>query len=131
MRSMVEGAHEVGKMRAPTRTIGVAQNLRRRMSPPEVRLWNRLRRREPGQPVFRRQHPVGPYVLDFYCASARLAVELDGVSHDLGDRPQRDLKRDAWLKAHGIEVVRIAVSDLPRNFDEVADSIVQMASEKR
>jgi very-short-patch-repair endonuclease len=118
-------------MRAPTRTIGVAQNLRRKMSPPEVRLWNRLRRREPGLPVFRRQHPVGPYVLDFYCSAARLAVELDGISHDMGDRPQRDLERDAWLKAHGIEVVRIAVSDLPRNVDELADSIVQMASEKR
>ena len=94
-------------------------------------MWNRLRRREPGLPVFRRQHPVGPYVLYFYCASARLAVELDGISHDMGDRPQRDLERDAWLKANGIEVVRIAVSELPRNVDEVAHSIVQMALEKR
>jgi very-short-patch-repair endonuclease len=41
-------------------------------------------------PVFRRQHPIGRYVLDFYCAGARLAVEIDGLSHDLGDRPQRD-----------------------------------------
>ena len=101
------------------------------MSPPEARLWSRLRKRVPGQPVFRRQHPVGPYVLDFYCASARLAIELDGISHGMGDHPQRDLARDAWLKSHGIGVVRIAVRDLPGNLDDVADSIVQMASEKR
>ena len=49
----------------------------------------------------------------------------------MGDRPQRDLERDAWLKSHGIEVVRVAVRDLPRNIDDLADSIVQMASEKR
>ena len=118
-------------MRAPSRVVGAAQSLRRRMSPPELRLWSRLRRRVPGQPIFRRQHPVGPYVLDFYCASARLAIELDGVSHDMGDQPQRDLERDAWLKSHDIEVVRIAVRDLPLNVDDVADSILQMAAEKR
>jgi very-short-patch-repair endonuclease len=57
--------------------------------------------RTPGT-VFRRQHPIGRYVLDFYCAEARLAVEIDGLSHDLGDWPQRDISRDAWLSAHGL-----------------------------
>jgi len=57
------------------------------MSVPEARLWNRLRWREPGKPIFRRQHPIGPYVVDFYCAKANLAVEIDGMSHDMGDRP--------------------------------------------
>jgi very-short-patch-repair endonuclease len=45
--------------------------------------------------VFRRQHPIGPYVLYFYCAKAKLAVEIDGASHDMGDRPHHDLRRDA------------------------------------
>jgi very-short-patch-repair endonuclease len=45
-----------------------------------VRLWNRLRTRLRGQPVFRRQHPIGPYVLDFYCAKANLAIEIDGMT---------------------------------------------------
>jgi very-short-patch-repair endonuclease len=53
-------------------------------------------------PVFRRQHPIGRYVLDFYCAEARLAVEIDGMSHDLGDRPRHDANRDAWLNARGL-----------------------------
>jgi very-short-patch-repair endonuclease len=98
------------------------------MSVPEARLWSRLRQREPGKPVFRRQHPIGRYVLDFYCAKARLAIELDGASHDLGNRPQRDIRRDAWLKERGITVLRIPAKELTGGIDEVADGIVRMAS---
>jgi very-short-patch-repair endonuclease len=72
-----------------------------------------LRERAPGKPVFRRQHPIGPYVLDFYCATARLAIEIDGASHEFGDRPERDERRHVWLKQHGIA--------------EIADSIVRLA----
>jgi very-short-patch-repair endonuclease len=116
-------------MRAPKETIALARRLRRNLSPPEARLWSRLRARRPGAPVFRRQHPVGPYVLDFYCAEARLAVEVDGMSHDLGDRPRRDVARDAWLKAHGLMVMRVAASEVMRNADDTADAIVRMATE--
>jgi very-short-patch-repair endonuclease len=68
-------------------------------------------------------------VLDFYCAEARLAVEIDGLSHNLGDRPHRDISRDAWLSAHGLLVMRIAASEAMRNADEVADAIARMATE--
>ena len=105
---MVEGASESTTMRAPQKIITNAQRLRRSLSVPEARLWNRLRTRASGKPIFRRQHPIGPYVLDFYCAKARLAVEVDGMSHDMGDRPQRDMRRDTWLEKHGVTVVRIA-----------------------
>ncbi len=117
-------------MRTPAKTISNAQRLRRALSVPEARLWKRLRARAPGQPVFRRQHPVGPYVLDFYGAKARLAIEIDGVSHDMGTQPQRDLHRDAWLEARGVAVVRIAARDLTGNIDEAADAIVRMAAER-
>jgi very-short-patch-repair endonuclease len=116
-------------MRAPAKTIRTARRLRRVLTVPEARLWNRLRHRAPGKPVFRRQHPIGPYVIDFYCAKARLAIEIDGVSHDMGDRPQRDERRDAWLKERGVTVVRIPASELCRAIDEVADAIVRMATE--
>jgi very-short-patch-repair endonuclease len=116
-------------MRAPRETIDNARRLRRALSPPEARLWSRLRARVAGMPVFRRQHPIGPYVLDFYCAKARLAVEIDGMSHDLGDRPERDTRRDAWLEAQGLTVMRIAASELTRGIDEAADGIVRMALE--
>jgi very-short-patch-repair endonuclease len=116
-------------MRAPKETINRARRLRRNRSPPEARLWNRLRERKLGTPVFRRQHPIGPYVLDFYCAEARLAVEIDGMSHDLGDRPQRDASRDAWLKARGLTVMRIAALEAMRDADEAAEAIVRTAAE--
>jgi very-short-patch-repair endonuclease len=115
-------------MRALTTTINKARQLRRAMSVPEQQLWRRLRERRPGTPAFRRQHPLGPYVLDFYCAKARLAIEIDGVSHDMGARPYRDLHRDSWLKKRGVKVVRVAARELTR-IDEAADAIARMAAE--
>jgi very-short-patch-repair endonuclease len=126
----VEGASESTNMRAPKNVVGNAQHLRRKLSVPEARLWNRLRARLPGQPVFRRQHPIGPYILDFYCPKAKLGVEIDGIAHDMGDRPQRDIERDAWLAKHGVTVVRIPAHDLRPGIDEMADAIVRMAAEK-
>jgi very-short-patch-repair endonuclease len=117
-------------MRAPSATIANARRLRRALSPPAARLWNRLRQRAPGLPTFRRQHPIGPYVLDFYCAKARLAIEVDGMSHDVGDRPERDLRRDTWLEAQGVTVIRIPASEFTRNFNETVDAIVRMAAER-
>jgi very-short-patch-repair endonuclease len=115
-------------MRAPAKTITTARHLRRVLTVPEARLWNRQRHRAPGKPVFRRQHPIGPYVIDFYCAKAKLSIEIDGVVHDMGDRPQRDERRDAWLRNRGVTVVRIPASELTHAIDDVADAIVRMAT---
>jgi very-short-patch-repair endonuclease len=115
-------------MRAPKESVEKARRLRRNLSPPEARLWNRLRARFPGAPTFRRQHPIGVYVLDFYCAKARLAVEVDGIAHDMGDRPQRDLHRDAWLGKQGVSVVRVPASQVMLAIDEVVDAIVRTAA---
>jgi len=97
------------------------------MTPPETRLWIRLRARRPGQPAFRRQHPVGPYVLDFYCAEAELCVEVDGWGHNMGDQPSRDERRDAWLASQGLDILRISAVDVLKDADAVADIIVQTA----
>ena len=128
-RSAVVGASEQTIVRAPKKTVNSARQLRRTLSPPEVRLWIRLRERSPGKSVFRRQRPIGPYVLDFYCAKANLAVEIDGVSHDMGNRPERDQRRDAWLKKHGVTVMRIAAAELSQDIDQAADAIVRAAME--
>jgi very-short-patch-repair endonuclease len=69
-------------------------------------------------------------VLDFYCANARIAIELDGVSHDMGNRPQQDLRCDAWLEKRGVTVVCIAASEVMRGIDETADAIIRLASER-
>ena len=65
-----------------------ARKLRRKMTLPEVILWHWLRQRPEGL-KFRRQHPTGPYVLDFFCSDARLAIEVDGEAHSRGNRPDR------------------------------------------
>ncbi|MEJ1968138.1 MAG: DUF559 domain-containing protein [Rhizomicrobium sp.] len=72
-RSAVEGA-----VRAPILTFKRARALRRKMTLPEILLWQQLRGRKLRGLSFRRQHPVGPYILDFFCASAALAIEVDG-----------------------------------------------------
>lgn len=120
---MVEGAKSVmiQNMRAPVLTQKRARSLRRSLSPPEAALWLRLRVRAPDRPNFRRQHPIGPFILDFYCASARLAVEIDGQHHATGDHPERDMRRSAWLKAQGITVIRFPAMDVLRDPDEIAE----------
>ncbi|MGH6729449.1 MAG: endonuclease domain-containing protein, partial [Sphingomicrobium sp.] len=71
------------------------------MSLPEVRLWQVLCAR-PGGLKFRRQHAGGPFVLDFFCSDARLAIEIDSEAHSRDDRPQRDAARDAYFANAGI-----------------------------
>ncbi|QJU57303.1 endonuclease domain-containing protein [Sphingomonas sp. AP4-R1] len=101
---------------APRRTVEKARQLRRAMTAPEVRLWAALRSR-PGGYRFRRQHPIGLFILDFYCPHGKLAIEIDGIAHDMGDRPARDEARDRWLAEQGIDVLRFsardAMADLP------------------
>ena len=91
----------------PRKTVERARRLRRVMTPPEVWLWSLLRQRPEGI-RFRRQHPLGPYVLDFYCPEAKLAIEIDGIAHDMGDNPARDIARDAWLTDHDLRVARLS-----------------------
>ena len=97
------------------------------MTPPEVRLWVRLRVRIGEQPIFRRQHPLGPYILDFYCPAAKMAVEIDGMGHSVGNQPQRDELRDAWLAERGIATLRIAAVDVMRQFEDTVQMIFETA----
>ena len=82
------------------------QRLRTHGTPAEARLWMLLRERQLLGRRFRRQHGVGPYILDFYCVSERLAVELDGAVHDAPARAAYDENRTAALGRLGIRVVR-------------------------
>ena len=94
------------------------------MGPPEVKLWLALR----GSDLrFRRQHAAGPYVLDFFCSDARLAIEVDGEAHDRGDRPQRDEVRDAWLSEAGITTLRIPAVDVLKDADAAVRWVVAEA----
>jgi very-short-patch-repair endonuclease len=94
------------------------RELRREMSLPEVLLWQQLRRRQTGF-RWRKQHPAGPYDLDFYCDAVKLCVEVDGEGHDRGNRPRRDAQRDVWLAERGILTLRISAADVLRNMEGV------------
>jgi len=104
-----------------------AQEMRKELSLPEVLLWMALKRRPAGF-KFRKQHPSGPYVADFYCHEARLIIEIDGSAHDYGDRPQRDSDRDAWFNGRGLDVLRVPARHVLRDCDAVVRGIIARAA---
>jgi very-short-patch-repair endonuclease len=106
------------------KTVQMAKRLRREMTPPEVFLWQHLRGQELVK--IRRDHPIGPYALDFYCSKAKLAIEVDGIAHDMGDNPARDVRRDDYVAELGIETIRIPAKVVLKNSVEIADSVVRM-----
>ena len=97
-----------------------ARQLRQQMSLPEVLLWNLLRKAPDGV-VFRRQHPVGLFVVDFYCARAKVCIEIDGQAHDMGDRPERD----SALRVLGLEVLRIPAADVLKSPEDIGEALVR------
>ena len=117
-------------MPASDRAYKAARRLRKTMSLPEALLWQRLRRNPCGI-GFRRQHPIVRYVLDFYCPAARLAIEIDGIAHDMSDRPARDESRDCWLEGQGLQVMRIEARKVLRDPDAVAEMLVQACRDTR
>ncbi|WKL57900.1 endonuclease domain-containing protein [Asticcacaulis sp. ZE23SCel15] len=112
----------------PQIKLPLARKLRREMTPPEVMIWSRLKGTPNSELRFRRQHPVGPYVLDFYCAKARLAIEIDGQVHGLDHVVHKDERRDTWLLSQGIGVIRINAVDVMADADAVAGIIWDSAS---
>ena len=110
-------------MPAPQPTVANARRLRKAMTPPEVTLWFALRSGRLEGFKFRRQHPVGPYVLDFFCSSARLDVEIDSYHHCINGRPARDAERDRWLRDQGIRTLRIPAHEVMSSVDGVLEAI--------
>ena len=115
-------------MDAPSSTKAFARKLRRETSLPEGMLWKRLRLLKANGLRFRRQHPIGPYVLDFYCDGAKLAVEVDGAHHTEDERIQRDAERDAWCAARGIETLRIPAPEVLAAPDGCCQRIAEVAA---
>lgn len=100
--------------------VAFAREQRRQPTLSEAALWDALRGGQLGQ-RFRRQHPVGDFVLDFYCARAHLAVELDGETHQR--QPSYDSWRDSQLALAGIRVLRIPSHEVHTNLDAVLTAI--------
>jgi very-short-patch-repair endonuclease len=103
-------------------TTARARLLRKRMTDAERRLWSKLRMRQVEGFRFRRQAPIGPYVVDFICLELKLIVEVDGGQHAM---PQADAKRTTWLESEGYRVVRFWNNDVLKNTEAVLQSLYE------
>ena len=101
--------------------IPLAKALRRNMTPWERKLWFDFLRSYPVR--FQRQKAIGEYIADFYCAKARLIIELDGGGHYLPEQEEKDKHRTAELESMNLKVVRICNLDVDRNFPGVCEYI--------
>ena len=107
----------------PPKQTAIARTLRKRDTWAERLLWKWLRDRRFSSYKFRRQHPFGPHILDFFCIEARLDIELDGFMHGYPTQRKLDAERDAWLEARGLKVLRFWNSHLRREKQEIRDAI--------
>ena len=101
----------------------ISKVLRRNMTKEEKHLWYDFLKDLPQ--TVNRQKVIGKYVVDFYCASAKLVIELDGSQHDLKEAKEQDFLRDQYLKELGIEVIRFSNMDIWKNFDAVCLEILE------
>jgi very-short-patch-repair endonuclease len=113
--------------RVTNQTRQRAKDLRLSSTKPEEKLWSILCRRQLSGLKFRRQHPIEPYIVDFYCASANLVIELDGESHD--GRLSYDEARDVKLRGLGLKIIRVLNDEVLSNLEGVAELILREATQ--
>jgi len=101
--------------------IPLAKDLRKNMTPWEHKLWYELLRNYPVR--FQRQKAIGDYIADFYCAKARLIIELDGGGHYTEEQLEKDAIRTKALESMNLTVLRICNLDIDRNFCGVCEHI--------
>ncbi len=115
------------KSRQRMRTTAViqerAKELRHQQTPAEARLWRHLRSKQLYGLKFRRQHPIGRFIVDFYCAVHKLVVELDGDSHV--DQQTYDQARTQWLEDRGRRVIRFTNSQVYHQLSAVLEAIAE------
>ncbi|MEK7518917.1 MAG: DUF559 domain-containing protein [Patescibacteria group bacterium] len=103
---------------------GIRRKLRSNMPKAEVMLWSRLKGKQLGGLKFRRQYSVGSYVVDFYCPSVRLVVEVDGETHLGQNSKTKDAERQRAIEAVGLRVIRVLNTDVYQNIDGVLEYIL-------
>ena len=119
----------MGQQKRPltARQLVFSRELRRRQTPAEAKLWQQVRDRKFLGLKFRRQQPVGPYVLDFYCPERRWAIELDGGQHTEPEALAYDDKRNDWLTGQRITVTRFWNHEVLASLDAVLERLASDA----
>ncbi len=107
----------------PPKLLEAARELRKNQTDAEHLLWNILRNRQIADYKFRRQHPIGKFILDFYCHERKLAIELDGGQHNEQEQKEYDEARTEWLKEQGVEVLRFWNNEVLKMTEAVVEKI--------
>ena len=106
-------------------TRGRAKALRRAQTVPEQRLWKQLKQLKSFGFHFRRQAPIGVYVADFVCLSAKFIVEVDGHLHGSAEAQAHDARRDEYLRREGFRVLRVGNGEVVRNIEGVVETVMR------
>ena len=124
-RPLGEGGRRPGEGKQPldSNLLKLARKLRTEQTDAEQLLWHLLRNRRFFKVKFRRQHPVAPYVLDFYCHEERLGIELDGGQHNEPDKRRADEERTAFLKSKGIRIIRFWNNEVLQETEAVLERL--------
>ena len=104
----------------------LARKLRKNSTPQEQKLWNILRNHQFFGYEFRRQYPIGKYIVDFICRSKKIIIEIDGGQHNLEENIQNDVERTKFLESLGYRVVRFWNFDIDDNIDGVYLSLTKI-----
>ena len=110
--------------------LDLKRRLRSNMTGPETRLWSRLRARQLQGLKFRRQHGIGPYIVDFYCPEQSLVIEVDGDDHADADQILKDRQREKYLQSLGLHVIRYINDDILKNLDGVMEDLAERLSSR-
>jgi very-short-patch-repair endonuclease len=116
--------HRGGEIRCVPDGLKIfSRSLRKEQTPHEAILWSHLKSRRFNNLKFRRQHPIGPYIVDFCCLEKWLVIELDGGQHNKDENIKKDEERDCALSSIGYTMLRIWNNELTENIDGVFETI--------
>ena len=101
-----------------------AKSLQKNMTPPERKIWLQLKVLKSRGYKFRRQAPIGPYIVDFVCFAKNLVVEIDGDTHFLGNEPKKDKQRTIFLEQEGFSLLRFTNLDVANNPEGVLQNVL-------
>ncbi len=102
----------------------LARNLRKTQTPQEQKLWALLRNRQLLGYKFKRQYPIGNYIVDFVCREQKLVIELDGGQHNIADNIDCDIKRSQYIRHRGFKIIRFWNNEIDENIEGVVDKII-------
>ncbi len=102
----------------------LARNLRKTQTPQEQKLWNLLRNRQLLGYKFKRQYPVGNYIVDFVCREKKLVIELDGGQHNIAGNIDYDIKRSQYIRQRCFKIIRFWNKEIDENIEGVVDKII-------